>query len=255
MRENWRLYFAAITAALGAGAGAYFAGNASQSLAMWAVLHQGPNFMREPINAAIALLIYLAWRKWRPIANYSEPKWGQIGVGLVLGFVIGIGLPGLALGAMAGLNLAVIKPPSFFVLIIHGLAEEILVRGVAQREGHTYFGPWGGVILAALCFCGLQVLQGYNGLFEIANSALFGAVLGLLALGRGGIWSAVGAHAGWSWLETAFLGEKGQIVKTSSWLAGQGPDSYGSPLFSLVLLGVLGGQIFLQIRAQKRKEI
>jgi hypothetical protein len=74
-----------------------------------------------------------------------------------------------------------------------------------------------------------------------------------LALGPGGIWAAVGAHAGWSWLEVAVLGEDGQIVKTTAWLAGAGRDSYGSPAFTLVLVTTLGLQILLHLRAHKRK--
>jgi membrane protease YdiL (CAAX protease family) len=261
MSAQFRPYFASATACLGACAGALLAGNLSQSIAAHGVYTGAASFLREPLNALIALLIYWAWRKWRPIGNLSAPAWGHLGVGLVSGLVLGIVLPAIALGMMAQLGLATIKAPTldplllavpFLALIVHGLAEEILVRGIAQREGHTHFGPWGGVAVGAICFATLQALQGYNAPIYLANSMFFGAVLGFFALGRGGIWSAVGAHAGWSWLETAVLGARGQIDKTSSWLAGVGPDSYGSPLFTGVLLCVLCGQILLQVRAQKR---
>lgn len=255
-----RIYLASFTALIGAAVCALFAGSASLSLADALVQAGGPNAMREPINAAIAVLLYLLWRKWRPVGNYSPPVWGNIGVGLILGLLAGIILPGVALLTLSGLDMATLSMPRaspimlgvpLVFILVHALAEEILVRGIAQREGHYHFGPWGGVLVGAGCFTLVQTLQGYGEVVQIINSALFGAVLGFLALGPGGIWAAIGAHAGWSWLEGAVMGAQGQIIKNGAWLAGSGPDSYGSPIFSLVLISVVSLQIFLQVRTQK----
>jgi membrane protease YdiL (CAAX protease family) len=257
-----RLFLALTTAALAACAGALLAGNVSTALANILVQKGGPSFLREPINALIALALFVSWQKWRPASLYSPPKWGNVGIGLVLGLALGIALPGMALALMSIAGVATIKAPQaapvmlavpFIFLIIHGLAEEMLVRGIAQREGNNFYGALGGVGLAALTFMVLQTLQGFGGVLEILNSLLFGAVLGFLALGAGGIWTAIGAHAGWSWLEVAVLGERGQIEKTASWFAGSGQDSYGSPAFTLVLLIVLCVQLPLHLRAQKSK--
>jgi membrane protease YdiL (CAAX protease family) len=251
-----------VTAALGACAGAFLAGNLSSASAQLAVQLGGLSFVREPINAALALALLWAWQKWRPGAIYSPPKWGQFIYGIPIGLCLGIALPALALSIMSLAGAATIKPPiggaltlvvPLVFLLIHGLAEEALIRGIAQREGHNYFGPLGGIALAAICFCALQTLQGYGGLWQIINSLLFGAVLGFLALGQGGIWAAIGAHAGWTWLELGALGGAGQIVKTTNWLAGSGHDSYGSPAFTLVLAVVLGAQILLHLRKQESK--
>ena len=138
------------------------------------------------------------------------------------------------------------------LLIFHGFAEESLVRVIAQRASHHSFGALAGIAAAAICFGGLQALQGYLDVWNIVNGILFGACLGFLALGPGGIWTAIGAHAGWSWLEIAALGQPGQIVKSGHWMGGTGPDSYGSPIFTLVLLAALGLQIVLHLRRQKR---
>jgi membrane protease YdiL (CAAX protease family) len=260
---NQQSYFInCLIACVAASIFAFFAGDASSSLAQISVQKGGPPYLRELINAGIAGLLYLLWRRWRPAARYSSPKWGHIGMGLSAGLCVGTLLPALALGLLVLTGSAVIKPPAinpialgvpFVFLIAHGFAEESLVRGIAQREGHHGFGALGGVMLGAICFSGLQAMQGYHEIWFVINSALFGACLGFLVLGPGGIWTAIGAHAGWSWLEIAVLGERGQIVKTKTWLAGSGNDSYGSPAFTLVVLGVLGLQLALHLRAQKRK--
>jgi membrane protease YdiL (CAAX protease family) len=255
-------HFTLVTAALGACAGALLAGNLSNAFAQLAVQLGGPSFLREPINAALALALLWAWQKWRPGALYSPPKWSQFIYAMPIGLCLGIALPGLALGVLFFAGAVTIKPPSggaltlvvpLVFLLIHGLAEESLVRGIAQREGHNYFGPLGGIALAAICFCALQTLQGYGGVWQVTNSLLFGAVLGFLALGKGGIWAAIGAHAGWTWLELGVLGGEGQIAKTTNWLAGSGHDSYGSPAFTLVLIVVVGAQILLHLRKQESK--
>lgn len=239
---------------------ALFAGNASTSLAQFAVQSGGPPYMREPLNALIAGLLYLMWRRWRPTARLSSPKWGHVAIGLMLGTCLGVLLPGAALWGLSLAGAATFKGPAisgiallvpFLFLIVHGFAEESLVRGIAQREAHHGFGALGGVGISSICFCVLQGFQGYVDIVNIVNGALFGACLGFLALGPGGIWSAIGAHAGWSWLEIAVLGQPGQIVKSASWLAGTGPDSYGSPMFTVILLTVTLIQLALHLRATK----
>lgn len=240
---------------------AFFAGSVSQALAQTAVQMGGPSYLREPLNAGIALLCLLMWRKWRPTARLSSPKWGNAAIGLIMGLFVGVALPALALGLLFATGNAEIVAPSisavalgvpFIFLIVHGFAEESLVRGIAQREGHNGFGQMAGVGAGALAFCALQALQGYFGFWHCLNSALFGACLGFLALGPGGIWAAIGAHAGWSWLEIAVLGQTGQIIKTDAWFSGVGPDSYGSPAFTLVLIVVCSAQLALHFGVRKR---
>jgi membrane protease YdiL (CAAX protease family) len=262
MTSTHRLCLNCATAALGACILAYFAGSASSGIAQSAVSLGGPNYVREPLNAGIALLGLMMWQRWRPASRYSAPKWGNIALGLLIGLLVGIALPALAIWLLATTGIAKIVGPTinpvalgvpFIFLIVHGVAEESLLRGIAQREGHNFFGALSGIALAALSFCALQALQGYFSLWHLINSALFGACLGFLALGPGGIWSAIGAHAGWSWLEIAVLGQAGQITKTDHWLAGIGPDSYGSPAFTLVLVICISAQLALHFRVQKRK--
>jgi membrane protease YdiL (CAAX protease family) len=260
MTDQQRLIIDSFSACFAACLFALFAGSASASLAQFAVHSGGPPYMREPLNAVIAGLLYLMWRRWRPGARFSSPKWGHVAIGLALGTCVGMILPGTALWWLSLAGAATVKAPAisgiallvpYLFLIVHGFAEESLVRGIAQREGHQGFGALGGVSISAICFCVLQGFQGYVDVYNVVNGALFGACLGFLALGAGGIWTAIGAHAGWSWLEIAVLGQAGQIVKGDKWLAGSGPDSYGSPAFTIILLAVVIVQLALHLRVQK----
>lgn len=224
---------------------AYGAGEFSHLVSFSLSEAGAPDFFREPINLAIAFVGLLIWQRLGQTPASTPPLWGSPVIGLGWGWIVGCALPGLALLGLELLQVgrfeardfpmaALIIPVPF--ILIHATSEEIIIRGISQRAGHAAFGPWAGIGVAALTFCILQTLQGYQSIWHIANSALFGAVLGVLALGRGGIWAAVAGHAGWTWLETSWIGDAVMLYKDGSFLAGAGPDSYASPIFTLVLI-------------------
>ncbi len=224
---------------------AYGAGELSHLLSFSLSEAGAPDFLREPINLAIAFAGLLIWQRLRQSQPATPPLWGSPTFGLGLGWIAGCTLPGLALLGLVLLQagqfetrgfatLALITPMPF--ILVHAMAEEVVIRGIAQRTGHAALGAFAGISVAALTFCALQVLQGYQSIWHIANSALFGALLGILALSRGGIWAAVAGHAGWTWLETTWISTAVTFEKDGSFLAGVGPDSYGSPMFTGVLM-------------------
>ena len=244
---------------------AYGAGELSHLLSFWISEAGAPDFFREPINFALGLAGLFLWQNLSRLPAQTPPLWGSPAIGLCWGWLVGCALPGLALLGLVMLHagafearpfaLAALIIPIPFILI-HAMAEEVVVRGIAQRAGHSAFGPLLGIGLAAVTFCVLQTLQGYASIWHVANSAFFGAVLGFLALGRGGIWAAIAGHAGWTWLETCWIGDAVRFQKdTSVWVGGAGPDSYGSPVFTLVLILVLalfGVRWALQAAKEKR---
>jgi membrane protease YdiL (CAAX protease family) len=243
---------------------AYGAGEISHLLSFWISEAGAPGFFREPINLALGLAGLLVWQKLSRLPDQTPPLWGSPAIGLGWGWLVGCALPGLALLSLiishAGVfevrpfALAALIIPIPFILI-HAMAEEVVVRGIAQRAGHAAFGPLVGVGLAALTFCALQTIQGYSSFWHIANSALFGAALGFIALGRGGIWAAIAGHAGWTWLETSWIGDAVTFQKAGGFWAGAGPDSYGSPVFTLVLILVATLMVTGQaLQAAKEKQ-
>lgn len=242
----------------------YGAGELSHLASFWLVEAGAPDYFREPINLALGLVGLFIWQKLSQVPSTTPPLWGSPTIGLGWGWVVGCSLPGLALIGLVLLAAGSFEARDVFLstllipipfILIHAMAEEIVIRGIAQRAGHAAFGPLTGVILAALAFCILQALQGYNSFWHIANSALFGALLGCLALGRGGIWAAVAAHAGWTWLETSWIGDAVTFLKDRSFLAGVGPDSYGSPVFTLILVLTLTAiSLSRALQAAKEKQ-
>jgi membrane protease YdiL (CAAX protease family) len=228
---------------------AFAIGEVSRGLAMTAMSVAHVPVMREPIAVLLALGGLALWNRVAPADRHARPFWGHMGWGLLAGIGLGLALPGLALAIMQLAGAAQISLPKPFVwtmlglpalfLVLHGFAEEIMMRAIAQRAGHYWLGPLAGVVLAAFAFSALQWLQGYVDPTTLLNSWLFGLILGLVALSRAGIWGTIAAHAAWSWLELVVLGQPGQIVKAASFWAGAGPDSYGSPVFTCVLLVAL----------------
>lgn len=244
---------------------AFGAGVLSRLLSFWITEAGAPDFFREPINLALGLAGLFLWQQLSRTPALTPPLWGSPALGLGWGWMVGCALPGLALLGLVMLHAGAIEARSFALaaliipipfILIHAMAEEVVVRGIAQRAGHSAFGPLAGIGLAAVSFCVLQTLQGYASLWHVANSALFGAVLGFLALGRGGIWAAIAGHAGWTWLETCWIGDAVRFQKDNSvWVGGAGPDSYGSPIFTLVLILILalfGVRWALQSAKEKR---
>ncbi|AMS28278.1 MAG TPA: hypothetical protein DIU09_14715 [Hyphomonadaceae bacterium] len=243
---------------------AFSAGEFSHLLSFWITEAGAPDFFREPLNLALGLAGLFLWRQLSRLPEQTPPLWGSPAIGLCLGWLVGCALPGLALIGLVILQAGAFEARAFALaaliipipfILIHAMAEEVVVRGIAQRGGHAAFGPLAGIVVAALTFCVLQTLQGYNSIWHIANSALFGAALGFLALGRGGIWAAIAGHAGWTWLETCWIGDAVRFQKDNSFWAGLGPDSYGSPIFTLVLiliLALLSVRWALQAAKEKR---
>jgi membrane protease YdiL (CAAX protease family) len=245
----WRPYMRVVVAVIVACLLGYGGGEASRIVSTQWVKVEGLQLAREPINLAFSLIVFWAWQISNQKSVQAPPNWGSSFYGLGMGWTLGVALPGAALLMMVWIgvghwsllsshNGAWLIPIPLF--LIHALAEEVLVRGIAQRSAHASFGPMAGVVTAAAAFGILQALQGYAGVWYLVNSTLFGAILGYIALGRGGIWAAVAAHASWAWLETCWIGTASRFDKQGGFWAGMGPDSYGSPLFSGVLMVSLG---------------
>ncbi len=73
-----------------------------------------------------------------------------------------------------------------------GLCEEFLYRGFALWYFTSLAGPVAGFTLAAVLF-GLAHL--YLGRMHVVRAAIVGAVFGLLVIGTGSLWLAIGLHA------------------------------------------------------------
>ncbi len=123
--------------------------------------------------------------------------------------------------------------------VIHAFVEEALFRGVAQPALAARFGPLVGVIGGALLWTWLQAAQGYAGPIQLAISFLVGFGFGALAL-RYGLSAAVGAHAGWGFVELVLLRGQTGLIDLRFNAAG---DTADAPTFLFVMVVLIAASL------------
>ncbi len=198
-----------------------------------------PTVYQLTVMFGFTALLFIAWTKL-----VERRRLGAIGLvarGAPLRFVKGFGLALAMLGviiagivALGGASVGDIGPAwsdpiqlAYIAAIlggfmIQGSTEEIVFRGwmltaVAARRGVLV-----GLIASSVLF---GLLHGFNiwppDPVSLANVALFGVFMGLLALNEGSILGACGWHAGWNWaLGTGFQIEvSGGEIPVRAWIA------------------------------------
>ena len=181
-------------------------------------------------------------------------------MGLVKGIVLGAVLVSACVAILAamgsysvtGFNEGYSPWTDLFVMgVCAGIAEEILYRGVLFRLVEEGLGTWGAVLVSALVFGGIHLVNRDGtvwGAIAIAIEAgiLFAAVYVITR----SLWWCIGLHFAWNVMEGPVFGS---IVSgsgaQSSWLVASwtGPDILTGGIFGLeasivpvILLGVLG---------------
>jgi uncharacterized protein len=89
---------------------------------------------------------------------------------------------------------------------VQGAAEEVLTRGFLLPIVAIRWGTATGVILSALAFALLHMLNPNLSVLAMFNLALFGLFACLYALREGGIWGICAAHSVWNWAQTNLFG-------------------------------------------------
>jgi hypothetical protein len=200
---------------------------------------------------------------------------GKVGPGFVWGIVAGVVPMLMSWGILALMGvveveqgLPVLLPSGVIVSILllptfvaHGMAEQLLLQRVLQGALRRVFPPQGALhlisaLMAGLGLAAVQWLQGYTSPIEVFNSFLIGSLLGLVALSPGGIWAAAVGHGLWTWVESQLITEtlKLRVILTDppTYLAGPGPDTYTSEVFSLVLLVAIMLAAWHRLRSSRK---
>jgi hypothetical protein len=254
------------------------AGEASMALVSGIGLSgTGLSLVRDLVNLALVLAVGFVWMRLFLMAATPAPTpvTGRIGPGFGMGAAWGIGplvLAWMAVGMMGAVSLGTdpVGPVTLIVPLImlpahlaHGLAEQVLLQVIAQRAVMAGAVPGAlspvrqlaGAMLAGICLAGVQALQGYASPIELLNSFLLGTLLGVVALGSGGILAAGIAHGLWTWAERLVIGDivGAQVIATDppTYLAGPGPDTYTSEAFSLCLVVAITLAIILLQRSKR----
>ncbi|MCX6031319.1 MAG: type II CAAX endopeptidase family protein [Chloroflexi bacterium] len=93
-----------------------------------------------------------------------------------------------------------------FGWLVQAAAEEVLCRGWLLPVIGARYGLWPGVVISALFFGGLHLLNANLSAIAIVNLCLFGVFIALYALAEGGLWGVCAWHAVWNWAQGNLFG-------------------------------------------------
>lgn len=229
------------------------------------------------LGVAVTFLLAYFWIERRPFADLGLSG-RHLFRDLLLGFLVGTLLQSVTIGilALAGwYHVASIAPISVaMTLILQGLGsfllvalfEEGLFRGIVFRLLERQLGSWIALILSALLFGLLHLMnQGATISGAIAIALEAGIMLGAAYMLTRSLWLAIGIHWAWDFFEGPFFGtaasgvgpDAGKVVISSTmsgpslWTGGTfGPEAGGVALLVCLSAGVL-----LLILAMRRGQV
>jgi hypothetical protein len=181
---------------------------------------------------AYAALVHRLERR-RPI---EELRAGDAPRGLIVGFLIGVGILSITVGAIMLLHDAVVvldTPPWLPLSIItmaaiSGVCEELIFRGALFRITEEMFGTLVALIISGVFFGGAHIFNPNATLLSSAAIAIeAGLLLGFAYTATRSLWLPIGLHAGWNLSEGGLYSTSvsgGKIVKGVFLTTFKGPD-------------------------------
>ncbi len=170
--------------------------------------------------AGIYLLLWL-WMRFvegRPLASAGLQRdevlfrYGR-GFGVGLGLFILAVVPGsllgfydlavnpvLGLGTIAGVVMVLLG------WVVQGSAEELLFRGWMLPVVGARYAVWLGIVISALMFALVHMLNPSIGPLAILNLVLFGLFTAFYTLWEKSLWGVFGLHAVWNWVQGSIFG-------------------------------------------------
>jgi membrane protease YdiL (CAAX protease family) len=184
--------------------------------------------------AAMALLGYYLFVRVverRPVAELLGP--GVLQEALA-GFLIGMLLFGLVIAVLYALGLYTVDGvnpwtamlPGLFAAVMAGVAEEILMRGLAFRFLERWLGSVAALAITAAVFGLLHLPNPAATIMSSAAIALeAGILLGAAFMATRRLWLAIGIHAAWNFTQSGIFGVATSGFAVKGWLQGrlQGP--------------------------------
>lgn len=233
-----------------------WAGSASINISLY-LNSLGVNLpLREPLNLFIAFICFKFLKKNFPV-NHIDINLGNL-KSYILGasvIVIWLFLAWLIAYLSKALVIKPIPNPLYFSLLlgfvlvfIHGAAEELMLQSVIRPVIQNYFGKDIAIIITALSFMTIQYFQGYDDIFELLNSFIFGMVTALLAM-RFGLFAAIAMHSLWTFIETILISNFYKIEFINTLYSNGGNDTY--KFIGFALIGMIIFPILSKLTANK----
>lgn len=222
--------------------------------------------------AIAGFAVYIGYAHFVEQRAVSELALPGMGRELGMGMLIGAGLYTacvlilmvLGIYRIEGFNPVSFMVPAIAMALSSGVFEELLFRGVLLRSVEAWFGTWAALVVSALVF-GLLHLLNPEGTME---GALFIAVEAGILLGAAymltrRLWMSMGFHFAWNYTQSGIFSgivsgndaEQG-LIKASI----NGPElltggSFGIESSILALLLCTSTGLFLVVLAYKRGKI
>lgn len=222
--------------------------------------------------AIAGFAVYIGYAHFVEQRAVSELALPGMGRELGMGMLIGMGLYTacvlilmvLGIYRIDGFNPVSFMVPAIAMALSSGVFEELLFRGVLLRSVEAWFGTWAALVVSALVF-GLLHLLNPEGTME---GALFIAVEAGILLGAAymltrRLWMSMGFHFAWNYTQSGIFSgivsgndaEQG-LIKASI----NGPElltggSFGIESSILALLLCTSTGLFLVVLAYKRGKI
>jgi membrane protease YdiL (CAAX protease family) len=206
------------------------------------------------LTIIVSLWAYVALVHWlerrRPV---SELRAGDAPGGLIVGFILGVGILSAAIGTIMLMHDAMIvldTPPVLPLRIItiaaiSGVCEELIFRGALFRITEEMFGTLIALLISGAFFGGAHIVNANATPLSSAAIAIEALVLCFAYTATRSLWLPIGLHAGWNLTEGGIYSTSvsgGPIIKGVFLTTFKGPDiitggAFG-PETSVVTLGV-----------------
>ncbi len=213
------------------------------------------------ISSIFTILAYILVYKWLEKRTITEFSLHRIGKSLLLGLTIGFVLQSLTILVIylkGGYEVLAVNPISHILIplglsVSYAIGEEVLFRGVLFRIMEEKLGTYIALLVSALVFGLLHVLNPGSSLidgFSIAVQA--GLLLGVAYVYSRDLWLPIMVHFSWDFTESAIYGATlsgttsqtliSSKIEGAKWLTGGsfGPEgSLQATIFCLIVSLIL----------------
>lgn len=246
-------------------------------------------FLNETLGyfpaATLSIFAASSLATWFVVRVFERAHLAQVGMGwspqsprhLRLGFFGGVSAGLLVVGLPLLLrfahfeklpeSVAVFSPAGFLfisVLLLFGaVGEEIMFRGYAFQIVLAALGPWATILPFAVLFAWAHSGNLNSSPLGLANTGLWGALLGYSFWRSGDLWLPIGLHFGWNWILPVFganlsgftLSLSGYTVRWngSPWISGGDYGPEGGVLTTLAVLAL--GYWLFRIRIEREPSL
>ncbi len=216
------------------------------------------------ISSIFTIFVYILVYKWLEKRAITEFSLHRIGRSLLLGLTIGFVLQSLTILVIylkGGYEVTAVNPISHILIplglsVSYAIGEEILFRGVLFRIMEEKLGTYIALLVSALIFGLLHVLNPNSSLmdgFSVAIQA--GFLLGIAYVYSRNLWLPIMVHFSWDFTESAIYGATlsgttsqtliSSHIEGAKWFTGGGFGPEGSLQANLLCLGAFFVMLYL----------